>query len=57
MKIAEQDSGGNGGQRPSFASLWTPNLRRATLLAFVQKEKYEEYARWFDDGYSVSLLF
>ncbi len=29
---SEQDSGGNGGQRPSFASLWTSNLRRATLM-------------------------
>jgi hypothetical protein len=30
----EQDSGGNGGQRPSFASLWTPDPRRATLMTF-----------------------
>jgi hypothetical protein len=30
----EQDGGGNGGQRLSFASLWQPNLRRATPLTF-----------------------
>jgi hypothetical protein len=28
----EQDSGGNGGQCPSFASLWPISLSRATLL-------------------------
>jgi hypothetical protein len=33
----EQGSGGNGEQRPSFASLWTPILRRATLLTFAKK--------------------
>jgi hypothetical protein len=38
-KDGEQDSGGNGGQRPSFASLWTINLRRATLLTLAKKPK------------------
>ena len=37
-----QDSGGNGGQRLSFAALWTPNLRRATLLTFCEKMNYSE---------------
>ena len=32
---AEQDSGGNGGQRLSFASLWTLPRRRATLLTLA----------------------
>ena len=34
MKTGEQDSGGNGGQRPSFASLCEFSLRRATPLTF-----------------------
>ena len=28
----ESDSGGNGGQRVSFASLWKPNFRRASTF-------------------------
>ena len=38
-KPVEQASDGNGGQRPSFASLWTSNLRRATLFDVRQKMK------------------
>ena len=33
---SEQDGSGNGGQRPSFASLWQLNLRRATPLTIGQ---------------------
>lgn len=34
---AQQASGGNGGQRCWFASLWTPNSRRATLQTLGNK--------------------
>jgi len=34
---AEQVSGGNGGQRRRFASLWTPHHRRATLQTLGMK--------------------
>jgi hypothetical protein len=38
---SEQDGSGNGGQRPSFASLCPPSFRRATPLTFSKEIRNE----------------